>query len=362
MIKKNYLLITGGTGGHVIPAVNFGNFLIDNGYKCYLLIDQRGLKYATSFKGEKKIISASHLSRNIIGKFYALILLIFGFFQSLKYIIIIRPSSCVAFGSYASFMPLCVLCFFKFFSKTKIYLHEQNSVLGKVNSFFVPFVNKVFLNFDDTLKLNHKYKLKSFRVGLPSNHMINYKNRKIIVKDTIINKLFICGGSQGAINLNKKILHLLSQLPQYLLNKFQISIQCPVNQIKEIKEYLEKISTPYELKSFFVNFEEKLYETDLLISRAGAGTINDVILTQTPTIFIPLPSSTNQHQFYNANYLNNKNAAVIIAENELNSNESMLIIKKFISEIEPRSNLIKNLQKINIFDTNQLIYKHLHEI
>ena len=84
----------------------------------------------------------------------------------------------------------------EFFSKTKIYLHEQNSVLGKVNSFFVPFVNKVFLNFDDTLKLNHKYKPKSFRVGLPSNHMISYKSRKIIVKDTIINKLLICCGSQ----------------------------------------------------------------------------------------------------------------------------------------------------------------------
>ena len=59
----------------------------------------------------------------------------------------------------------------------------------------------------------------------------------------------------------------------------------------------------YELKSFYNDFVEKLYKTDILISRSGSGTINDVILTQTPTIFVPLPSSANQHQTNNANFL-----------------------------------------------------------
>ena len=54
-MNKNYILIlTGGTGGHVIPAVNFGNFLIEKGYNCYLIVDTRGEKFANSFKGQIK--------------------------------------------------------------------------------------------------------------------------------------------------------------------------------------------------------------------------------------------------------------------------------------------------------------------
>ena len=64
MNKKNYLIISGGTGGHVIPAVNFGNFIIENGYDCFLLVDQRGKKYTNKFKGKIKIINSSNFSNN----------------------------------------------------------------------------------------------------------------------------------------------------------------------------------------------------------------------------------------------------------------------------------------------------------
>ena len=50
MNKKNYLILSGGTGGHVIPAVNLGNYIIEKGYDCYLFVDERGMKYTNSFK------------------------------------------------------------------------------------------------------------------------------------------------------------------------------------------------------------------------------------------------------------------------------------------------------------------------
>ena len=106
MNKEKYLLISGGTGGHVIPAVNFGNFIVQKGHNCYLFIDQRGMKYTSLFKGKLIVINSSHFSYNFFGKFKALISLILGFFKSLKYILEIRPSTCIAFGSYASFVPL----------------------------------------------------------------------------------------------------------------------------------------------------------------------------------------------------------------------------------------------------------------
>ena len=115
MNKKNYLILSGGTGGHVIPAVNLGNFIIENGYDCYLFVDERGNQYTNLFKGQIRVIHASHLTHNFLGKAQSIISLLNGFFQSLKYLFKIQPYSCVSFGSYATFMPLLVLVFFRFF-------------------------------------------------------------------------------------------------------------------------------------------------------------------------------------------------------------------------------------------------------
>ena len=361
MNKKNYLILTGGTGGHVIPAVNFGNFIIEKGHDCSLLVDERGKKYADSFKGRVRIINSSHFSHNFLGKVQATFSLISGFFQSWKFLINIRPYSCISFGSYATFVPLSILVFFRFFGFTKIFLHEQNSVMGKVNLLFTPFANKIFLNFDKTFKLKNSFEKKSYLVGFPFDHKIQLKDRNININNKKYIRVFICGGSQGAVSLNKIMIDLFNKFPKSILNRIEVSIQCPEIQKKEIDISFNKLLLKYELRYFFDNFIEKLYESDILITRAGAGTVNDVILTQIPTIFIPLPSSANNHQFYNANYLKLKKAALLIEQKDLNSERSLSTIIELINNFNQQINLIKNLQEIKSFDTNQLIFKHINE-
>ena len=361
MNKKNYLILSGGTGGHVIPAVNLGNYIIEKGYDCYLFVDERGMKYTNSFKGQIRVISSSHFTHSFIGKIQSIILILKGFFQSWKYLIKIRPCLCISFGSYATLMPLVILFFFRFLGFTKIFLHEQNSIMGKVNQLFAPFANKIFLNFDKTLKIKNNYKKKSFLVGFPINHNIKFKYRNIDINKKKFIKLFICGGSQGALSLNKIIVSLFEKIPKNILDKIHVSIQCPENQKDEIRFCFNKLFKKYELKNFFDNFAEKLFETDVLISRAGAGTINDVIFSQTPTIFVPFPSSTNNHQFYNANRLIKERAALLIEQKDLKSNKSLSTIIELISNFDQQIRLIKKLQEIEIFDTNELIFKHLNE-
>ena len=97
MNKKNYLILSGGTGGHVIPAVRFGNFVIDKGYNCYLFVDARGYKYTSLFKGKVVIINSSHFSVNFFGKIRSIFLMLFGFLQSSKHILKIKPKACISF-------------------------------------------------------------------------------------------------------------------------------------------------------------------------------------------------------------------------------------------------------------------------
>ena len=138
-------------------------------------------------------------------------------------------------------------------------------------------------------------------------------------------------------------------------------MQCSDNQKKEIKFFFDKLCIKYELSSFFDNIVAKLYETDVLITRSGAGSVNDVILTKIPTIFVPFPSSTNNHQYYNAYYLNKKNAALLIEQKDLNSEKSIFTVINLIINSNQQINLIKKLQEIKIIDTNQLMFTHLND-
>ena len=86
-MKSDYLvLFSGGTGGHVIPAVNYGNYLIKCNYKCTLFLDKRGMKYANQFKGKVLCISSAHFSGNILFKLKSIFLLLCGLIQSFYYL------------------------------------------------------------------------------------------------------------------------------------------------------------------------------------------------------------------------------------------------------------------------------------
>ena len=166
--NNNILICTGGTGGHVIPAVNFGNYLISKGYKCLLMLDNRGIKYANNFKGNIISIKSSHFSGNFYFKINSTFSLFIGLLQSIYYLVKILPRHCISFGSYASFTPLFVSIFFKFFKKISIHIHEQNSVMGKVNLFFLPYSNNIFTNFEFIDNMRKEFHHKSYHVGLPS--------------------------------------------------------------------------------------------------------------------------------------------------------------------------------------------------
>ena len=147
MIRK-ILLITGGTGGHVIPAENLANYLNNKNIKCSIMVDKRGFEYINNFKGKIHLINSSNLNGNIIKKILGLANLLVGFVKSLFIIIYLKPDTVITFGSYASFFPMLSCALLKPFYKINIFIHEQNSILGRTNNFFLLFANKLFLNFN----------------------------------------------------------------------------------------------------------------------------------------------------------------------------------------------------------------------
>ena len=356
--NKTILICTGGTGGHVIPAVNFANFLIEQGYECFLILDKRGNKYAKKFRGKICIINSSHLSGNFFLKITSLYNLILGFFQSFFLIIKLRPKNCISFGSYATFMPLVTILILKLFTKINLYIHEQNSIIGKVNLFFLPYSKYIFTNFEFVNNLKEKFSYKKFYVGLPLEKKLN-SDFLTPTKQGEKKILFIYGGSQGAVNLINKFLLMLNTLDYKSIENIKIFIQSPKKFLDTLNKLLKNLKIDYEIQDFYKNIDEILSITDIAITRAGAGTINDLIRYKIPSIIFPLPQSIYNHQFFNAKYLADKNGTILMDETNFNLDNNSAIFKELITNVEKQKLMKKSLEQIILPEANQIMFKRI---
>ena len=358
---KKIIISSGGTGGHVIPAINLGNFLIDKGYKCVLFIDKRGLKYSGLFRGEIYLINSSHMSGNLIYKIKSLFNLFIGFIKSLILLIKFRPNYFFSFGSYATLMPTSAILILKIFFKIDIFIHEQNSVIGRVNKLFLPFAKIFFSNFKTLKNLNTRYLKKKIHSGTPiynQNKLIkNYDIKKIPGKIVI----FIYGGSQGSIPLNNIFIKMLNKLDKGALDKIQIIIQSPKKMHIYLTNIFKDLNINYKVKEFYSNIEEILSFTDLAITRAGAGTINDLINYSVPSILIPLPNSANNHQFFNAKFIVDRNGAILLNEKNLDTNINSNIFMELINNQNKRGIMVVELKKIIIPNANEIILSNIYK-
>jgi UDP-N-acetylglucosamine--N-acetylmuramyl-(pentapeptide) pyrophosphoryl-undecaprenol N-acetylglucosamine transferase len=362
-MSNKILILSGGTGGHVIPSINFGNFLIENGYECSLILDERGQKYSEIFNGKVKIIKSAHFSGNYFFKIKSIINLLIGLVQSLILIINIKPNKCLSFGSYATSMPLVVILFLRLFMKIKIYLHEQNSVIGKVNLLFLPYAECIFTNFDFVKNLQKKELNKKYYVGLPSD-IRRPSNTKVFNKSKDKKIIFIYGGSQGSVPLINNFLLLLKDLDQSYYKNINLIIQSPEKIIHNLRKNLKKLNIDCEISEFYNNIEEILSQTNFAFTRAGSGTINDLIKYNVPAMIMPLPYSIYNHQYYNAKYLSDINGAILIDEVNFNINikNNVNTLKKIISTNYLETTMKEALDKIILPNANQsMLTKMLYE-
>ena len=138
-------------------------------------------------------------------------------------------------------------------------------------------------------------------------------------------------------------------------------MQCPNKQATKIKNELKDLEIEYELKNFFYNICQVLDSSDFVVARSGAGTINDIIQSQTPSILVPLPHSIYNHQYINARYLIDKQAAQLVEEKDLDSDSAYLAFKSLFDNINQRISIIKNLQQIKILNANRLMSKKVFQ-
>ena len=242
----------------------------------------------------------------------------------------------------------------------KTLIHEQNSIPGKSNVYLSKFVDLVGISF----KNSKNYFKKAKRVVYTGNPCgENALTVKKVSKSTLGFKpndklIIIVAGSLGSESLNNKFKAYLSTIDNESYNVLYITGTNFYNEF--IKD--TKFSKNVKVVPFYDNLPSIMKDAYLVISRAGASTISELLALKIPSILIPSPYVANNHQYYNALDLANMKVSELIEEKNLNSN----IIKVMINELVYNDELYKefknNLEKLNTKASSSIIYEEIKEI
>ena len=134
-------------------------------------------------------------------------------------------------------------------------------------------------------------------------------------------------------------------------------IQSPKNMIPNILRKLKNIQSEVTIKEYYSNIDEIFEISSLIISRSGAGTINDLINHQLPSILIPLPSAKDNHQFFNASLLAKHQLSIIIHQKNNELNKAKNYIYDIYNNEYIQTFLSDKFNKIKVKNSNSLIYK-----
>ena len=336
--EKKIIIFAAGTGGHIYPAIPIAKELIKQNISVLWIGTEQGM--------ENKIVADENIKiehinfSGIRGKGLITIVkmpfkLVKAIIQSLIIIKKYNPAVSLSMGGYISF-PCCIA---SFILRKPIIIHEQNIIFGLANNILKYISRKVILGMP--IQNNNK-KFKYF--GNPTRYE-NIIIKKKIYKQKKINILII-GGSLGAKIFNEIVPQAIYTLKKDLDYEINIIHQTGKTNIIAEKQY-KNIDVNIDLREYITSMKEAYEWCDIIICRGGALTISELMLFAVPSIIVPYPHATDDHQMKNSIYLERKDAAIVINQKNFTQAYLAQVLKSLIINPEIRKSLSKNILKLN---------------
>lgn len=246
----------------------------------------------------------------------------------------IKPKAIIASGGFVSIVPVV----WAFILKKKYFLLEQNRIPGRLTKYFSRWAKEIYLGLPpiSNIKGNCYYSGNPLRSSFHNlKGMVQKKNNTVLV----------LGGSQGAQFINLNVIETAKYLPDV-----SFIIQTGTKNIKEIQKLTECKNC--QLIDFTLHPEELYQKAKIVITRAGGMVLSEILFFGLPSIIIPFPFATDNHQAANAQFLAQNNAAIIINQNCQHglSSDFILRLKNTLQSIiyddEKLSLMAKNAKKI----------------
>ena len=237
-------------------------------------------------------------------------------------------------------------------------IHEQNSIPGVSNKFISHFANCICVSLPNSVKLFPKNKVvytgnprseEILSVPVKKKSSLGFMDEKKLV--------VVVMGSLGSTTMTKKILSLI---PEFNQKNYQVLV---ITGEKYFEEY-EKLDLADHVKivPFLPDLISLMKDTDLLISRAGASTIAEITAIGLPSILVPSPYVTNNHQYKNAKELEEEGACVIVREDEFSNDKILTEIDRLFDDKALYEKMVQNSKKLGISDSATKIYEEARRI
>ena len=324
MIKKKILIATGGTGGHIFPALAIANNLIKNNYEVRLTIDERGLSYLNDNNSISftKISSSPIIKENIFKLLKSLLIIFSSIFKSLFLLLFLnRPNIILGMGGYASF-PVCIAATIL---RIKFIIYENNLIIGKANRYLLPFAKNIFVSYKELEGVKEKDKKKVIEVGnIIREEIIGFNSKNVAKNNDGVFNILVFGGSQGARIFAEKLPEVFRKMKKDGIS-FKVFQQCQLNQNKVLSDFYKKENINFELFNFTNKITNFYSKANLVITRSGASALGELINVKIPFIAIPLPTSADDHQFKNAKYYEKKGMCYLLEEKNISDHLYKLI-------------------------------------
>ena len=353
MINK-VLISTGGSGGHVIPAITVYNHL-KNTHETLISTDVRGLAYLDK-NYNTIVINTPKLNNYFLLPFSFLKIL----FLTVKSFFLLKKNNIsilISTGGYMS-LPLCLAAKLL---RIKIFLIEPNMVLGRANKFFLNFSRKLICYSKNLINLpsgiNHK--LTTIKPLIRKEY---YDSGTYQKQDNLFT-IIIIGGSQGANIfdelLNKSLISIAKKV------SIKIIHQTSEKNINFFKNFYSQNNIENKVFSFDHNLNKVLKQADLCITRAGATSLAELSFLKIPFVAIPLPSSKDNHQYENAKYYKEQGCCWIIDQKNFDEQKFEKFLLELVNKSQDYMTKKNNLQKLNYQNTwnnvNQKILNIINE-
>jgi len=360
MKKRKFLISGGGTGGHIYPAIAIANELkLRYPTAEFLFVgakDRMEMEKVPQNGYKIKGLWISGIQRKITLKNIAFpFKLISSLWNANKIIRNFKPDVVIGTGGFASGPTLMRANA----NRIPTLIQEQNSYPGITNKLLSKKANKICVAYDGLERFFPKNKI--VKTGNPVRQdllTINSKREEALrFFDLDKNKttLLVVGGSLGARAINK----LISNQVEWLVEQnVQVIWQTGKLYYDEYKKYndIEGVQT----HSFLNKMDLSYAVADIIISRAGAGSISELCIVGKPTIFIPSPNVSEDHQTKNAQAVVDKNAAILLKENELERFQT--VFNGLIESKEKQNKLSENIKKLALPSATSDIVNQIENI
>jgi UDP-N-acetylglucosamine--N-acetylmuramyl-(pentapeptide) pyrophosphoryl-undecaprenol N-acetylglucosamine transferase len=299
-----FVIMAGGTGGHLFPAMALAQELRRRGHEIHLMTDHRVAGYGDDFPARDIHIvpSATPSLRNPLKFVSGGFTILGGVWVAWNKLRKIKPDAVIGFGGYPTVPPFLAA----WLLGVPGLLHEANAVLGRANRLLARFADVLALGFAKT-RFAERYHVETVITGNP------VRDRAQAVADvpypalgeTDAIQVLVFGGSQGARAFADLVPPAIAQLSEATRQRLRLVQQCRLEDLDRVTEAYRLAKVNVELATFFDDLPERMSKSHLVISRSGASTVAELGVLGRPAILIPLPGSIDADQRENARFVDN---------------------------------------------------------